>query len=265
MSLYSGQLSDGFLFSQLRSLDSRTCRRADALVVLSEDMAETLRSRPGNAGLSPEIINNLSLDDIAAMPAADAPSLPEDKFTILFAGNIGRFQGLDTVVAAAHRLADLEDVQFWFLGEGIAKQQLIEQAGDLVGRTVFFLPHQHHSVAQALMGRASLNLVSLQPGIYRVAYPSKTLSIISRGGPILAVIEPASELARMVVNADIGYVVDQTDPEAVAATVRRAYAERARGPELRANVEQLHAARFDKDRVLDRWCELVARLAARKT
>ena len=114
VSLYSGRLSNGFLFNRLQFLDSRICRRADALVVLSEDMAETLRSRPGNAGLSPEIINNFSLDDFAATPTGDTPKLPEDKFTILFAGNIGRFQGLDTVVAAAHRLADLEDVQFWF-------------------------------------------------------------------------------------------------------------------------------------------------------
>ena len=115
------------------------------------------------------------------------------------------------------------------------------------------------------MGRASLNLVSLQPGIYRVAYPSKTPSIISRGAPILAVIEPESALGQMVASEGVGYVAERGDPEAVAATVRRAYAERERGPELRANVERLHAARFDRDRVLDRWCELVARLAARKT
>ncbi len=262
VSLFSGQLRPGWLFRVLRNLDSRTCRRADALVVLSEDMAETLRHRPGNDRLRPHVINNFLLEDFGEGETG-GPHLPADKFTVLFAGNIGNFQNLDTVITAARELTDISELQFWFVGEGAAKERLVQKAGLLLNRSVFFLPHQRPGVAQRLMGEASINLVSLTPDIYRVAYPSKTLSIISRGAPILAVVEPESELGRMVASECVGYVADPTGPGAIAAAARRAYDERGRGPELRANAERLHAARFAKDAILDRWCELVAALGTR--
>lgn len=260
VSLYAGQLKRGRIFNGLQTLDSKTCRKANALVLLSDDMATTLRERPGNSHLQPHIINNFLLENFDKSVPHDAPELPHDKFTILFAGNIGKFQNLGNIITAAYELTDLEDVQFWFMGEGAAKDRLIKQAGPLLDKTVFFLPFQHHSVAQKLMGDANLNLVSLAPDIYRVAYPSKTPAILAQGSPILATIEASSELGRMVVDENIGYVADQKNPTSIAKTVRKAYGERVREAELRDNVKQLYSKRFAKDKILDRWCELIEQI-----
>ncbi len=262
LSLYSGQLKHGALYKRLQAMDAGTCRKADALVVLSRDMAATLNNRPGCENLQPVVINNFFLENFDQIKSADGPGLPEDKFTILFAGNIGKFQNLDAIIKAAHELADLEKVQFWFMGEGAAKERLIKQAGPLLDKTVFFLPFQHHSVAQKLMGEASLNLVSLAPDIYRVAYPSKTLAILAQSSPLLATLETQSELARMVEEGNIGYVADPADPGSIATTVRRAYGEKERLGQLRDNVSNLYQNRFDKDKILDQWCDLVETLAS---
>ena len=50
------------------------------------------------------------------------------RFNIMFAGNIGEAQGLETVLDAALLLKDLPEVQFVLVGDGVAAPRLREQA-----------------------------------------------------------------------------------------------------------------------------------------
>ncbi len=261
VSLYSGQLKRGRVFNFLQRLDNYTCQKADSLVVLSGDMANTLRARPENEALQPKVISNIFLEDFGDQEQSKAPPIPKNKFVILFAGNIGRFQNLEMVITAAHELKDLSDVQFWFVGDGIAKQGLIKQAGDLLDNTVFFLPRCHHSIAQEMMGRANLNLVSLAPDIFRVAYPSKTLAILAAHAPILSTVEPASELSTMVRQKNIGFVAKSNNPRSIATTVRKAYSARNDEKKLRQNVKKLYQEKFSSEISLHEWSILIEQLA----
>jgi len=193
-----------FAFGLLRALDRSTINRADRIVVLSEDMADTLKAR----GLERS-------DHIVAQPNFNLPKFGEAEvpgeyrkskgtFRLLFAGNVGRFQALDNVVEAAKLLADEKKIEIVFLGEGAAKKGLIEQAGELVGDTVAFLPHQPTEVADALMAEADLCLVTLAKDVYRVAYPSKTSSALALGCPVLVVVEPESHLYSFVEREGFG-------------------------------------------------------------
>ncbi len=257
VSLYSGQLKRGIIFNQLQKLDSSTCRRAQNIVVLSEDMANTLANRPGEKLQQTSIINNFQLEDFDKVEVENVPQFPSDKFIILFAGNIGNFQNLDIVMEAMHHLSDLDQVQLWLIGEGAAKRRLISSAGPLIDKTVFFLEAASHMVAQKLMETANLNLVSLKPDIFHVSYPSKTLSILSCSGPILAVIEPQSELAGMVVNDKIGFTAAPDDSQGIVDAIRMAYDARNNEHELRENAKRVYSNRFAKGRVLDRWSALI--------
>ncbi len=260
VSLYSGQLRKGHTFKMLQRFDNKTCHHADVLVVLSQDMADSLTSRPGNQDLKPVVLNNFLLENFDNVAIQDAPSLPADKFTVLFAGNIGRFQNLDIVIKAAHKLSNQKEIQFWFMGEGAAKESLMKQAGSLLENTVFFLPFAHHSVALDMMGKASLNIVSLLPDMYKVAYPSKTLSILSQSAPILAIMEQESELARMVETEKIGYTADQTSADSVAQAIQQAYQNRKQQNNIRKSVKKLYEREFEKEKILDRWVGLISNL-----
>lgn len=256
VSLYSGQIKSKRLVNYLQHLDSKTCHMADEIIVLSQDMRNTVCQRPGNETLKPRVINNFLLEDFEAETSLDPVQLPSDKFTILFAGNLGNFQNLDLIISAAHELADLDEVQFWFVGEGAAKNRLIKQSGNLLNKSIFFVEQQPARVAQNLMGQSNLNLVSLMPNIYRVSYPSKTMVSLSRSGPILAIIEPDSELAKMVIENNIGYTAPADHPTVIVQSVRQAYKERHLGPTLRENTSRLYEDHFSKDLILDRWSEL---------
>lgn len=257
----TGQVRGGLSYRFMRAVDTGNCRGAELIVTLSEAMAQTLVER-GVAREKIAVINNFILDagDAPATgpsPVAEVRSHPDD-LVLLFAGNLGRYQALDRVMAAARLLRDEPDIRFLFMGEGAAKAELEEAAGDLRDRTVFFCPYQPMPVAVKAMEEADAALVSLAPGVHRVAYPSKTMMVLAAGCPVLAVIEPDSALAELVGREDLGETCSQENPAELAAAVRRLRDRRdywrARRPAIAAAAERI----FGRETTLDRWSDLVA-------
>jgi glycosyltransferase involved in cell wall biosynthesis len=263
----AGQLAGGLRYRLLRWLDAGNCRAARLVVTLSEDMVATLADRGIDRGRI-VVINNFILDTGPApadepSPVATVARSSRDDFVVLFAGNLGRYQALDKVMAAAKLLRDDPGVRFLFMGEGAAKADLVRQAGDLVGRTVFFSPFQPLPVAVRAMEEADLALVSLGKGVHAVAYPSKTMMVLAAGCPVLAVIEPESSLARAVTAHGLGLTCGQDDPAAIAAAVLRARDQRLEWRRRRPEIAAWAQAEFGREQTLDRWSELPARLGGR--
>ena len=111
-----------------------------------------------------------------------------------------------------------------------------------------------------MIASADLALVSLKPGIYRAAYPSKTLTYLGLGVPILAMIEPESELAQTLHIRRLGRVVPHGDPVALAAEIRKAADAKDDGARVRAL--RYHAEHLSKETVLARWTALVSEVGA---
>ena len=99
----AGLSRNRLLLRLARRLDTTTCRRAAAVVVLSQDMRATLLAR-GLADANIVVCNNFDLLDEADDPPEDVLPVDPDRFRITFAGNLGRFQGLEDVVDAATAL-----------------------------------------------------------------------------------------------------------------------------------------------------------------
>jgi glycosyltransferase involved in cell wall biosynthesis len=243
-----------------RRLDTTTCRRAAAVVVLSEDMRATLLAR-GLDGGNIVVLNNFAVPDETDGPVADV--LPEDpaRFRITFAGNLGRFQGLTDLVDAVHRIAaHSPEVDLVFVGAGVSHTALQARAGNLLGTQIHFIDHQPAAGAALALAHSQLAVVSLLPGIYRVAYPSKTATCLAAGCRLLAVVEDESELAALVRDEDLGTVCPPGD---VDALVRAISAELARGRLADTERERLRAVaakHFDRSAKLDQWSRLVTEL-----
>ena len=240
----------------LRRIDLATCRRATAIVVLSEDMRSThvLRGLDGNRI---RVINNFDLEERSERaPVPDKLRRPDGSFQIIYAGNIGRFQGLPNVIEAAGLLRDEPSIRFDFLGDGVLFEQLQTQAGDMLGHTVFFHGRYPHETAMRAVEQADLGLVSLDPGIIRLAYPGKTMGFLAAGLPLLAVVEVDSELAKMVLEEQIGYVAPPGDSKALAGTIRDAYEGRESLHASAVRARAVFHSRFAREVALQRWVAL---------
>ena len=221
VSKYSGgRLGRGLPFRLLRWLDNQTLRRASAIVVLSGDMANTLRAR--NIGELPiRVINNFLLDSFGACAGAPAElKKAAGKYRAIFAGNLGRFQNLPLLAEGVARCFKRHpELELFFLGEGAALSGLKERWGD--HPQVRFAPFLPFAKASALIAEADVGLVSLNPDIYRVSYPSKTMTYLGLGTPVLALVEPESALACEIKENGLGVVTTALSPAAIEAALEK--------------------------------------------
>ncbi|WP_280545687.1 glycosyltransferase family 4 protein [Halomonas sp. 11-S5] len=252
----SGEFAHPVVYGVLGRLDNWSCRRADPVVVLSRDMEKTLRQRRGGERLSIEVLNNFSLPAEKALPDELPFEWSGETFRVLFAGNIGRFQGLDSVVEAMGLLKDRDDIEFVLMGEGGAKGALQRKASEL-GARVRFLGHQPVEIAKAAMQRADAGFVSLTPGVYRYAYPSKTMTYLEQGCPLIVAVEPESELASDVVAGGYGHIVPVDDSKALAELMLRLADDRSEVTGMRGRASEKAKNTFSEDVVLKQWVELL--------
>ena len=260
----SGLLRDGVISRVMARLDRANVRRAAATVLLSHDMAETLCDRHlDNANLV--VLNNFVVDEEAPLPSTGLVELTGTRvgFRVLFAGNLGLVQGLESVLEAARLLTDHKDIQFILMGTGAAESALRTQAGDLLGKSVVFVPHQPPAVASRAMREVDLGLVSLAPEIFRVAYPSKILAYLAAGCPVLAIVEPQSALARFVESTGVGTTCPPADPRALAQAILRQRGLGEAGRPTRAYVQSVAEQSFGSKQALDRWAAIFAKVGSR--
>jgi glycosyltransferase involved in cell wall biosynthesis len=260
----SGDFARPVVYRRLRAMDTKTCQRAEAVVVLSEDMADALQHRPGAGVVRTTVIQNIDLPDLAEHTDADRlQDRPPHSLRVVFTGNVGRFQALDVVLTALSRVPRGR-CHLVVMGDGQALVGLREQSERLgLDDDVRFVAHDSVATARALIRSADLCLVSLAPGIEALAFPSKTMTYLAEGKPVLAVIEPGCELARLVTEEDVGVVAPVADVQAVADAITKLSADsdlvaalqessRMRGPKL-----------CDQAQIMDAWSGLLIGTARR--
>jgi glycosyltransferase involved in cell wall biosynthesis len=269
----AGMVRARWLSGLLRWIDARTDRLAHRVVVLSRDMAETVLAR----GVAPEriaVINNFDpwdVDDASvadgspAAAVADAAGHADHPLRVAFVGAFGRFQNVETVVAALARIGNDPRIEVHFFGEG-SRRGFVERAAADRGlanvRVHGYRPP--HDVAEFLR-TADLGVVSLPPGLTRAAYPSRTMTYLRQGCPVLALVDGDSELARTIVAAGAGFQVDPTSAERLADTLRDLA---DRPDELlggRKCAADLYREQFSAERQLARWMDLFHRIGEEGT
>lgn len=158
--------------------------------------------------------------------ASEDPALTLDDtlFNVVFAGNLGIAQALDSVLDAAERLRDdTPELRLVLVGSGQRSTWLAEQVDarrlpnvQLAGR---FAPEQ----MAGIYAQAQALLVSLKADpAMALTVPSKVQSYLAAGRPIVAALD--GEGARLVVEAGAGLACRAGDGAALADTLRRMHA-----------------------------------------
>lgn len=257
---------DSLLYRIMAGIERRTRQRADLLVTLSEDMAATVRALGAPRTLA--IINNFPLEDFSAagpenVRSVTVPPRGRGKVQLIFAGNMGIFQGLEAVIDAM-RLIETEcpALELVLMGEGRALPALQRHAAGLLN--VRFEPHRPFEEAQAVIAGADVGLVSLEPGIYRYAFPSKVLTYLGLGVPVFAILEAESKLAEMIEENSLGWIASTRDPVSIGNSLRRTVADLLERTSNELRVPEWSLAQLGRQAALTSWTTTIDRLEKTK-
>ena len=265
----SGEFAHPLAYKILMRLDTASCRRAHAIVVLSVDMRDALLRRDSRLASRVVIINNFDLPQYEPSKEAFVSSSAEawgDSLVIAFTGNLGRFQSLEAIVEAV--LGDdprLDHIRLVLMGDGGIRAELVSKvdaAPPERRKRIEFHPHSSPQTARALMRTAHLGLVCLMPGVISFAYPSKTATYLSEGLPILAAVEPDSALARDIHRWGVGGILPTGSPSAVRTALLDWVDRRNELEELRIRSQRVWRREFSFESKIVDWDRLLPQTAA---
>jgi len=259
----SGEFSNVLIFKFLLRLDQWICCQADPVVVLSSDMENSLRDRTKTKNFPIVTINNFSLSSFNTTSKTLPFVWPEAKLTMIFAGNIGRFQGLGIIIDAMKILVERNDIHVVMMGDGAIKHRLQAEA-EAFKLNITFISHQALDVANRAIKYSDVGFVGLRTGIYRYAYPSKTMAYLQQGCPIIVAVEAESELSKDVLNGEYGYVIPPGEGKTLADLLVTLSDSKASIKKMQLNAICKTQTTYSEAHILDQWENLISDEAAFK-
>ena len=152
------------------------------------------------------VITNGVPDWITSVDQADQQ--PKQTMKVMYIGNLGLSQNLGIVLDAANRLKAHEQIEFYFIGEGLDKEQLIRKARQLQLSNVHFIDGvtDKRQLAQWYL-QADLGIVSLKKAqLFKSVIPSKVFEYAGLNVPIMLIGD--GEVAEMIERYELGFSVD---------------------------------------------------------
>jgi glycosyltransferase involved in cell wall biosynthesis len=236
----------------LQRTDAGTDRRSARIVVLSRDMADTV-ARRGADRQTVWLINNF---DPWTLPIKHPipPDNPPNSLRFVYAGNLGRFQNLEHLAQAIGRLGDDTRFSFDFIGDGPMRSWLERFVADRgLSRVRVHGYLSPEVLAEMLRSRFDVGVLSLHPGVIRSAYPSKMMSYLRNGLPVLALVEENTDLVDTLTQYKAGWAADPAVPEAVEQSFEEIFRSRETIPTMREEAHRMYQAEFSRSDQLRRW------------
>ena len=194
----TGAITNAAIIGVAKWLERVSYKRASAVTVLSNDLRDNIVAKVGSSRIAdvrviPNFVDTDAIRPLDRMTDLRAELGIRDETVVLYAGNVGYSQSLEMVVAAARTMPALT---FLINGDGAARDSLEELAKDL--SNVCFSGYQPIERLPEVLATGDIHLVPLKAGLGRVSVPSKTYSILAAGRPVLAAIDPGTEVPRIV-------------------------------------------------------------------
>lgn len=189
------------------------------------------------------------------------PAFPAGQFVVLHTGNMGKKQALVNAIQAAEVLAGREDIHWVLVGDGEERLLLDREARIRAPHTVHLMPLQPVELLAQMYAQADLLLLNQKSTVEDAVIPSKLLTYMAAGRPIVAAVNPRSEAAHHIEQAACGVVISAEDPQALAATVSQLRLEPELRAQMGANGRAYAEAHFAKSIVLRQYDLFLERIA----
>lgn len=247
-----GILKDGGMLRAVTATEASLMKRCDCVSTISEAMHANLLAKGVHPERSLLLPNWIGAGQFAAQPQAYQQGrrrwgLSENDFVVLYAGNMGRKQGLSLLLQVAEQLAEVGEIAVWLCGDGAERAELERRAQPLAN--VRFLPLQPESRFREMMSLVDVHVLPQEAGAADLVMPSKLLGIFASGRPVVVAADGDTELQRAVDQR--GLVVPPANAKAMVEALRCLYEDRVLGARLARSAQHHARKHWLRDSVLE--------------
>jgi colanic acid biosynthesis glycosyl transferase WcaI len=256
----AGWLSEKSLTARVLSwMLLHTLKSASVIVALDRFMKDRIEAK----GIEPEkvvVVPPWAHDDRVRFDSEAREEFRKlhglsNKFVVMYSGNHSPCHPLDTLLEAAERLTDHDDVVFCFVGGGSEFLRVRERAQNRGLRNVLWLPYQPVEKLAGSLSAADLHVVVMGDKYVGILHPCKIYNILAVKKPFLY-IGPNESHVTDIIGRNDPYVSSHGDVEGVVANILRAMRNATVQVPRRIDGEKL----FSKDRLVPLMIQLIEQL-----
>lgn len=259
-----GYIKDGSLISRLwDSANKAFFRKANLVIVPCENMRELVEGKISKNGVV--VIHNWADGEfIKPINKKDNWFAKRyglaDKLVVLYAGNIGLFHQLETLVEAAEKLKESDYLRFVFIGEGGKKKKLMEMVERKGLKNIMFLPYQNKDALPYSLTCSDISVVSLEKGLDCVAAPCKLYTSLAGGQVIFGLVDKTSEVAKVIEEGNCGFYFDQDDVKGVVQMLNRLKQDDKLKQLLQGNARRCFENNFKKEKMIEKYYQALKKV-----
>lgn len=193
-----------------------------------------------------ECIKNV---EVAKMAENEMPK----GFNIVFTGNIGEAQGLNTVLETAEKTKLHLKINWIFIGDGRAKEALEKKAKEKKLSNVFFLGRKAEDQIPHYLEKADCALLALSSNkVFDMTLPAKLQTYMACGKPILGSVN--GESANVIQESQCGICCPSGDSNGLArAAIALSKEDDAVLKKMSDNSQHYFEKHFSKEKVLGQF------------
>ena len=214
--LAGGVAKNSFTYKHYKKVSAKIYSQFDKIVVSTKEHIPYIEELPGCKDLDIEYLAQYA-DTI--FEESDFGNEDNDVIDLMFAGNIGKAQSVDTIIRAAALLKDDPRFKFHIVGSGSELENIKKLAAELKTDNVIFYGQRPLEDMPELYKIADAMLVALEDKPYaNMTIPGKLQSYMAVGKPVIGAIN--GSCAKFIRNNDVGFTCPSGDSEALANLIK---------------------------------------------
>lgn len=213
-----------FVVRVFDAINRAILKRARGVVALDRFMAARMEAkRP--VGDRMAVIPPWPLDShLEPIAHADNPFRKEhgldDKFVIMYSGNISEAHPVTTILEAAKRVQDDPRIVFLFIGGGNGKKQIDQFIAREKVTNIRTLPYQPLDKIKYSLSAGDVHLVAMGEAMVGIVHPCKVYGVMTVARPMLFLGPMESHVGELLAQHDIGWQVDHGEVEKAEHCIR---------------------------------------------
>lgn len=138
-------------------------------------------------------------------------NIRKNDIVAIFGGNFGKPQGIDFLIKVLEFYKDKKNIKFLLIGRGTEKQYLFNYINEHNLKNIVKYDYMPRHEYEDLLSSCDIGLIFLDPRFTVPNFPSKTLSYLECGLPIMAAIDKNTDYGKVIEKAKAGFYVINGD------------------------------------------------------
>lgn len=238
------------------NLERALLRQSDGIALITDDFRSLMEHWGIDRDRVHVIPNWAPLDELPLQPKDNEwarQNQLQQKFCFLYSGTLGLKHNPELLVRLADHFRQEEDARIVVISQGLGADYLKKRKAELKLDNLMIMGYQPYELLPQVLATADVLVAVLEPDAGVFSVPSKVLTYLCAGRPVLLAVPSENLAARIVVENEAGLVVPPDNPEAFIAAAEALMRDSKLRETLGSNARRYAEAHFEIEKITDQF------------